>query len=62
MTIQDKLDIVKNNVIEDTKPPAVLGRIVSVETVRRSIKNLLCYIENGVASQTRNIGGDPNGQ
>ena len=38
---------------EKSNPPAMLGRIVYVETVRISIKNLLCYIENGVASQTQ---------
>ena len=31
----------------------MLGRMESLETVRRSIQNLLRYIENGVASQTQ---------
>ena len=42
------MDLMKN-----PNPPAMLGGIGELETMSITIKNLLCYIENGVASQTQ---------
>ena len=55
-------DWIRISVNEKPNSLAMLGRIEYMETVRISVKILLCYNEIGVASQISSIGGGPNGQ